>query len=134
MRYRNFALGCAAIGLSAAVPASASVVTMTGRVPTICQLADSHAFSSVTREMTATLTIFCNSSMGAIVSASLISGDADGYRFTLGGASFDMLPGDTANLINLTTAFHGQKSINIAAIDDQDAAQSPVVMFEILAE
>ena len=138
MRHHLYATGLAAAALLAATPASAASISMTGRVPTICQLADSRDFSLATQQMTATLTIFCNSANGAIVSASLLSGDAEGYVFTAGATTLALHPGDTVDLISLTTAYHGERSINIAPVngnaDPGTLVEVPVVMFEILAE
>jgi hypothetical protein len=138
MRHHLYATGLAAAMLLAAAPASAATVSMTGHVPTICQLADSRAFSFATQQMTATLTIFCNSANGAIVSASLLSGDEEGYVFTSGATTLALRPGDTVDLISLNTAYHGERSINIAPVngnaDPGAQAETPVVMFEILAE
>lgn len=115
-----------------AQPAFATTIQLRGTVQTICEMR--HEVSAAPSAMTsvAGLTVFCNAPDGARISASLIAGDASGYRISTSGGSFVAAPGSEFDIRSYNTAFSGVEQIEIAQLGG-GAPVSPVIMFEIIA-
>lgn len=116
-----------------AMPAHAVSIDMVGHIRSICQVADTGTAPLDARSTETTLAIFCNSSDGATVSATLLSGADHGYLLGTTSGEHTIQPGETSDIIRLATAFKGAQTVSITPIDTI-AERPPVIMFEVAAD
>lgn len=128
----RMAIIAAAVAAMGATPAEASRIEMRGHVQTICEMRY-ELLGGASAETNADLIIFCNSSNGAIVSATLVDGHEEGYAFSSSAGSFVATPGTEVGIRSYASAFAGREHVRISQVS-ADAPVMPTVVFEITLE
>lgn len=128
-RMIGFALATAAASVPSA--ASAGSMSFTGSVPTICVLQDNWTLGAA-NSAHATVSIFCNASSGARVSALLAGDEGTDYIVSMGGASQRLAPGLDTQIKQFDTAVWGTEELHVTPVDA--ISPSPVIILTITPE